>query len=129
MKTAIKQKIIRMMASAVLVFFGLFIADNIIFLHAHKLDNGHILVHAHPYNKAKDAAPFKQHSHTAVELLHFSQTQLLFFILPTVFCPLTRTGLNIVYRYCVPPAPLRHFVGIRGREPPFCMKLEVRADS
>jgi hypothetical protein len=36
------------------VFMILLIVNNIVFLHVHKLPNGEIIVHAHPYNKSND---------------------------------------------------------------------------
>lgn len=47
------------------------------FIHFHKLANGDIIVHAHPFNKEKDNQPFKTHHHTSQELILFQQFQLL----------------------------------------------------
>ena len=49
-------------------------------MHAHILGNGQVVVHAHPYNKSQDAAPFKKHHHSATEFIQLSQLQLLFFV-------------------------------------------------
>lgn len=35
------------------------IANKAIFYHSHKLENGSIVSHAHPYNKTQDSTPFK----------------------------------------------------------------------
>lgn len=39
-----------------------------VFLHSHRLTNGRIVTHAHPYSKKKDNAPLKKHQHTKEEL-------------------------------------------------------------
>jgi len=57
-----------------------FIATNSIYYHSHKLQNGTILAHAHPFNKAQDPAPFKTHKHSSVQLFFLEHMQLLFFI-------------------------------------------------
>lgn len=36
------------------VAISMVIINIIVFLHAHKLDSGKIIVHAHPYNKNQD---------------------------------------------------------------------------
>ena len=59
---------------------GMLVINNIVFIHAHKLPNGYIIIHAHPFNKSKDAVPFKIHYHSNVEFLLLHNLQLLFFV-------------------------------------------------
>lgn len=57
------------------------IANKAIFYHSHKLENGSIVSHAHPYNKTQDSTPFKTHHHSKTELLFFQSLDTLFFVL------------------------------------------------
>ena len=58
---------------------GMLIANNIAFTHVHQLDDGTIIEHAHPYNKANDSEPIKSHHHSNAELLFFQNIAILFF--------------------------------------------------
>jgi len=57
------------------------IANNSIYYHSHKLQNGTVIAHAHPFNKTQDSAPFKTHKHSPVQLFFMEHLQLIFFIL------------------------------------------------
>ena len=56
------------------------ITNKIVFTHIHKLDDGTIVEHAHPYNKTDDSAPFKTHHHSNAELLFFHNLNILFLV-------------------------------------------------
>jgi len=57
---------------------GLLIANKALFIHTHKLEDGRIVVHAHPYNKSGDSeSPYKNHSHTKLELLFYQNSENL----------------------------------------------------
>ena len=58
------------------VFMILLIVNNIVFLHVHKLPNGEIIVHAHPYNKSNDTEPIKNHTHSNREYLVLDQLKI-----------------------------------------------------
>lgn len=52
------------------VFFTLFVLmtlNNIVFRHAHRLPDGRIITHAHPFKPVGDS-PVQSHSHSATEL-------------------------------------------------------------
>jgi hypothetical protein len=59
---------------------GLFIANKAIFLHVHKLADGTIIEHAHPYDKSNDSKPYKSHHHSNAEFLFFQNLEILFLI-------------------------------------------------
>ncbi len=84
-----------MLLASILVF----IANNSIYYHSHKLQNGTIIAHAHPFNKAQDSAPFKTHKHSLVNLFFLEHLQLLFFIL--VFSSLLITSSTFHRFYLV----------------------------
>lgn len=59
--------------------------------HLHRLGDGTIIAHAHPYHPEKSPTPFQKHGHTSTELCFFSTTgsldwlSTLAFIVPLVF--------------------------------------------
>ncbi len=57
---------------------GLLIANKGLYTHFHKLENGTIVSHAHPYDKNQDTAPLKNHHHTKVEFLFLENLNILF---------------------------------------------------
>lgn len=64
---------------------GMLIANKAIFLHVHKLDNGIIIEHAHPYDKSNDSKPYKSHHHSNAEFLFFQNLEILFLIVFLTF--------------------------------------------
>lgn len=54
------------------LLFCLILANGVLCLHSHKLANGQIIVHAHPYFPQEDGKPLPNH-HTANELIILSQ--------------------------------------------------------
>lgn len=47
-------------------------------LHTHKLADGTIVSHAHPYNKTSDSCPVKNHHHTLTGLLILNHFKIIF---------------------------------------------------
>ena len=43
------------------------LVNNVAYLHTHVLSNNQTITHAHPYNKDKDSAPIKTHTHKKFE--------------------------------------------------------------
>jgi hypothetical protein len=80
MMMALMYRIKRILTGILIVLMGMLVVNNVIFMHVHALSNGKFVVHAHPYNKTQDPAPFKTHHHSGSEFLHISHLQLLFFI-------------------------------------------------
>jgi len=78
MKTFVKNITKKFGAICMIGIIGLLIINNVMFLHSHKLVNGNIVIHAHPYNKSNDSAPFKSHHHSKTELIYLTNLQLLF---------------------------------------------------
>lgn len=52
--------------------------NKIAYTHTHKMANGVLLSHAHPYNKTNDSAPVKSHHHTSNEFVAFGHLSGLF---------------------------------------------------
>jgi len=59
---------------------GMLITNKAVFLHVHKLEDGTIIVHAHPYDKSNDSKPYKSHHHSNAEFLFFQNLEILFLI-------------------------------------------------
>lgn len=59
----------RFISILLILSVGLWTASKAMYSHAHILPDGKIVYHAHPYKKANDSAPFKQHKHTDAQLV------------------------------------------------------------
>jgi hypothetical protein len=68
---------------------ALMIANQALFLHAHKLADGTIVAHAHPYDKADETGPYKSHHHTSSQLIFFENLHILFLFLFLILAVLT----------------------------------------
>ncbi len=64
----------------VLSVFVLLILNNNFYLHNHKLSDGSIITHAHPFDKKGDTTPFKSHHHSKAQFFILSSTSLFIFI-------------------------------------------------
>ena len=64
---------------------GLLIANKALYMHTHKMADGSIIVHAHPYNKSDDPKPFKSHQHTKAEFLFLENLESLFLLTFLIF--------------------------------------------
>ncbi len=80
MKTTYRNITIKSIAFIMIAVMGLLIANKSIFLHSHKLDDGTITQHAHPYDKSGDSKPYKSHHHTNAELLFFQNLEILIIV-------------------------------------------------
>jgi hypothetical protein len=58
----------RQLASLLFAFYTLIMLNNVIFQHAHRLSDGRIIVHAHPYWPTKGNCPYLPNHHTRNEL-------------------------------------------------------------
>ncbi len=56
-----------------LIFFCLIMLNSILFIHSHRLDDGRIVIHAHPFFPQEDGTPLP-HQHNAGELIILSQS-------------------------------------------------------
>lgn len=118
MKTTFRKKIQKLVSGLLVFSVGLLIVNNVVFLHTHKLANGNIIVHAHPYNKSQDSAPFKKHNHSSKELFHISSIQLLFITAVFSILCILLTAYKRVYFFQTPTVHFNYFFRLKGREPP-----------
>lgn len=118
MKTTVRNITIKFITILMIWIIGMFIVNKAIFLHTHKLDNGTVISHAHPYDKSNDSKPYKSHHHTNAELLFFQNIEILFIIGLLTFALFalvekTNYSSNIITRHTLTCIILQ-----KGRAPP-----------
>jgi hypothetical protein len=59
---------------------GFVIVNDVSNMHVHRLDNGQMVIHAHPFNKSQDSDPVKNHHHSTFDFLQIQQAQILFWV-------------------------------------------------
>ena len=67
-----------LMLAAILVLLSL---NNSYFMHAHRMADGSIVYHAHPFDTKSDSAPVKSHHHSIVEIVILDSLVFFIFIL------------------------------------------------
>ncbi|MDD4149679.1 MAG: hypothetical protein PHE33_06590 [Bacteroidales bacterium] len=119
------KKIIRIiMVWLTLVSLSLLIINNGVFLHTHKLDDGRIISHAHPFKTAdKTSSGEAQHHHSLNEILIYqildSITMLLIvFAIIEALIPVTQ---RLVRFYFYRPYKKDVINGYSIRPPPFSL--------
>ncbi|NHB69617.1 hypothetical protein G8O23_13035 [Bacteroidales bacterium M08MB] len=79
MKAGMHYIVKKYFAIALVGIIGLLTLNNTLFMHLHRLSDGTLLVHAHPFSKSNQAnEPNQTHQHTKVELLFFDSLLILF---------------------------------------------------
>ncbi len=54
-----------------------YISNRAIYYHGHKLSNGKVMNHAHPYSKTSDSVPLNNHNHSDSEFALLKQMEVL----------------------------------------------------
>lgn len=67
-----------------------------LYLHAHQIANGQIIIHAHPYDKSSDKTPFKSHHHSGAGYVFWGQYNILFSLIAVILAILL---LSKSYKY------------------------------
>ena len=118
MKTKQSNMVRRATAMFMAVIMLLLIINKALFIHTHILEDGTVIVHAHPYNKSEDSKPVKTHHHSNYALLFFHNINLLFFI---SFFFAFGTFTYIVKFYFSSKKHYSYFIGKnkKDRAPPF----------
>ena len=80
MRLTVRNIIIKTTTLLIIGIMVLFIINKAFFLHNHKLNDGTIITHAHPYNKSNDSKPYKSHYHSDTEFLFFQHLETLFLL-------------------------------------------------
>lgn len=118
MKKSVKNIAIKFIAILMIGSIGMLVSNKSIFMHTHKLADGTIITHSHPYNKSNDSKPFKSHHHTNAEFFFFQNLEILFL---TVFVTLALFALVKKAKYSF-YLITRHYLTCiilhKGRAPP-----------
>ena len=112
---------LRVIAILLVGLMSLMILDKAFFLHTHKLSDGTIIVHAHPYNKSADSKPFKTHHHSDT-IFHFYHVVNILF--PAIFLTLTLIVSFKKIRHLFLQTRRISFTYVshkKGRAPPFIL--------
>lgn len=80
MNTTKKKIVAKLLVLLMIGVIGLQIANQAFFLHVHKLENGTIIEHAHPYDKSNDPNPYKSHKHSNAEFSFIQNLEILFHV-------------------------------------------------
>lgn len=118
MKISLRDIFKKVGVGIMIFFIGLLIPNKVMYTHIHKLDDGSIVVHAHPYDKSENENPEEQHHHAKAELF-FLQSLELFFLVTIVsvilFAGLRSSNFNIpaVNQYSE-----QYIISSLGRAPP-----------
>lgn len=72
---------IKIIASLMLLITGILILNKALFLHSHKMDNGVVISHSHPYNRSDDKQPYKSHFHSEAEIVFLENSKLVYPVL------------------------------------------------
>ena len=119
MRHIVLHTIALLMASVIV----LLIANKSLFTHTHILNDGTVIVHAHPYNKANSKDSAIPHSHTSIEL-HFLQVLSdLFVIAMGITSILLVLGFAKRLIYCFESIGSVAFRSYPGRAPPIEQNL------
>lgn len=81
MKTTDKEIAAKLLVLLMIGVMGLQVANQALFLHVHKLENGTIIEHAHPYDKSNDPNPYKSHKHSNAEFSFIQNLEILFHVI------------------------------------------------
>lgn len=79
MNGSVRNIIAKTFAITMVAIMVLFVVNKAVYVHAHKLTDGTIVTHAHPFNKSTDSNPFKSHKHSKSDL-HFLNNLEIFFL-------------------------------------------------
>lgn len=97
---------------------GMLIVNKAFFLHVHKLNDGTIVSHSHPYDKSNDSKPYKSHHHTNAEFLFFQNLEILFLIVFLTLVLITLVKKEKVSFKLISEHTLFYINLNKGRAPP-----------
>ena len=118
MKLKLKNILLKGTALFLVAVIGLLCLNQSVNIHSHRLLDGTIITHAHPYNKTSDSAPLKDHHHNvqdSIVLRHITHLFVsLFIILTLLLLPLYHWSYTLLVCH-KEICDVKH---IQGRAPP-----------
>ena len=118
MKTTVRNITIRYIILLMIGIWGMLIANKAIFLHVHKLNDGTVVNHAHPYDKSNDSKPYKFHHHLYTEILFFQNLEILFLVVFLTFALFTLVKKEKLSFFIITRHTLSCIIFYKGRAPP-----------
>ena len=103
------------------ILFILQIANRTVYFHSHKLENGQIISHAHPYNKSSDSTPFKKHHHSDNEIIILAQLEVLLLLSFVLFALFIVSQYKHYVKQSIKRYSLGLLPGVPGRSPPIVL--------
>ena len=92
--------------------------NSALFWHTHQLSDGSIVVHAHPFSKTADGAPFKSHHHSKGSLMFLEVAKVLFQMTVAASLCLFLYFIRTLIRHSVLHPTQRQQQRASGRAPP-----------
>ena len=98
METTFKNIMIKIFTFLMIGVIGMLVVNKVVFLHVHKLSDGTIVEHAHPFDKSTDSKPFKSHHHSNAGFFFFENLNILFLVLSLTLAlmPFVKKELKLV---------------------------------
>ncbi len=118
MNSITKNITIKLLSYLVIGMISILIVNKSIYLHTHKLADGSVISHAHPYNKSDDDKPFKSHHHADTQLLFFQSIKILFFTSFIAFFFFKSIKKAVYAFFTTPSYTLAFYNSNKGRAPP-----------
>ncbi len=113
---------IRLLAWALLGLWALIMLNSVMYRHTHRLPNGKIVSHAHPYQKSGDGATNHEHTDEELALLQLIEGQVFLLpLLPTFAFFALASGWPTRVVALVALVLLAHLMARPGRAPPILL--------
>ncbi|MGF7139328.1 hypothetical protein [Roseimarinus sediminis] len=80
MDNKIKNTIKRLVAFSLFTIVSFITLNNIVFIHAHHLDTGEVMTHAHPFSNPDNELPENTHHHSTNDFIVIDHLLILFVV-------------------------------------------------
>ncbi len=100
-----------------LSIIGMLIVNQSAFVHSHKLPDGTVITHAHPFNK-NDSGPFKEHGHSAAIFLLLDNLQLFPFVAIFMLGLVVFQFIGLIRQNCIYKSSCYYRNTLSPRAPP-----------
>lgn len=80
MDTKIKNTIKQLVAFSLFTIVSFITLNNIVFIHAHHLDTGKVVTHAHPFSNPDNELPENTHHHSTIDFIVIDHLVMLFVV-------------------------------------------------
>lgn len=101
-----------------IALFAFQVVNKSVYTHSHKLANGIIVTHAHPFNKSDDSNPYKSHQHLQTDFIFFENLEILFLVLFTIVAAYEIAKESQSKIYSFPYSCSSLIASVKGRAPP-----------